>query len=264
MDIIEALTDSFYLVLLISGVWFVTFLFVRYFSKFLREADRRSASFDIDKRTFKTIDRILDTIVIILAIALSLSILGVSSVLYATLTAFGVIGLVIGLAIKDLTSNIFSGLMMLFNPSFLVGDYIEIDNYAGTVEKISLRMTTIRRSDGVLLTMPNTMFITKPIINYSITKKRRIEVTVAIANENDVDKALSFLRKAAESHEHTIQTENIEVVMTDVKDYAVDITLRFWVPRSNLRSSTSFVLKEITNIFKANNVELAVPLRKYV
>lgn len=199
-----------------------------------------------------------------MAIALSLSVLGISGVLYATLTAFGVIGLIIGLAIKDLTSNIFSGIMMLFTPSFLAGDYIEVEKYAGTVEKISLRMTILRRSDGVLLTLPNTLFITKPIINYSSAKKRRVEIKVGIANETDIETALKLLREAAEEHEKTMKTESIDVLITDVKDYAVNITLRFWVPRASLSSSTSEVLKKITETFKKNGVELAVPLRKYV
>lgn len=258
------LTDSIHLISMFIGIWIATILFVRYFHKCILEADRRSDAFEIDKRTFQTIDRILDTIAIILAIALSLSVLGISGVLYATLTAFGVMGLIIGLAVKDLTSNIFSGIMMLFNPSFISGDYIEIDKYSGTVEKISLRMTTIRRSDGVLLTIPNTMFITKPIINYSITKKRRIEIKVGIANEADIEKALGILQKAAEDHEHTLESESIDVVMVDVKDYAVDLTLRFWVPPSSLRSSNSEVLRDVTNSFKRNGIELAVPLRKYV
>jgi small conductance mechanosensitive channel len=264
MDIVSSLVDVAPIAWLLLGIWFVAYLFIRYFDKCVTEASNRSESFDIDARTFKTIDRVLDTVAVILATALTLSVLGITGVLYATLTAFGVIGLIIGLAIKDLTSNVFSGIMMLFNPSFLSGDYIEIEDFAGTVEKISLRMTTLRRSDGVILTLPNTMFITKPIINYSITKKRRVEITVGIANETDVEIALSVLKEAAENHNNTLRSEGIDVVMTDVKDYAVDLTLRFWVPPSHLRSSTSEVLQQVTRSFKKKRIELAVPLRKYI
>lgn len=264
MDIIGTMNDMAYMLFLICAIWIATLVFIRYFGHLIQEADKRSAAFTIDPRTFKSIDRIFDTIAIVLAVALTLSILGVSGVLYATLTAFGVIGLIIGLAIKDLTSNVFSGIMMLFNPSFLVGDYIEIGEYSGTVEKISLRMTQIRRSDGVILTIPNTMFIVKPIVNYSMTKKRRVEIKVGIANENDIEKALAITRAAAEEHDKTLKNEAIEVVLSDVKDYAVDLTLRFWVPPSTLRQSTSVVLRDIAAKFKENSVELAVPLRKYV
>ena len=264
MDFIDIGNDVVYRVIIITAIWTVTVMFVRYFGKCVAEADRRSEAFDIDPRTFKSIDRILDTVAIIMALALSLSVLGITGVLYATLTAFGVIGIIIGMAIKDLTSNIFAGIMMLFNPSFLTGDYIEIEKYSGTVDKISLRMTTIKRSDGVMLTLPNTMFITKPIINYSMAEKRRVEIKVGIANENDIEEALSIIRTSAEEHAHTLKSEDIDVVMTDVKDYAVDLTLRFWVPPSNLRSSTSEVLKAITDRFKEKKIELAIPLRKYI
>lgn len=264
IDIISDLLHKSPIFILLIIIWTATILFIRYFDNLLMEADKLTESFDIDPRTFKSIDRILDAVAILFTLSVSLSILGISSVLYATLTAFGVVGLIIGMAIKDLTANIFSGIMMLFNPSFLSGDYIEIEKYSGTVEKISLRMTTIRRSDGVLLTLPNTLFITKPVINYSITKKRRVEIKVGIANESDIEEALQILSDSAEKHEHTIQSESIEVVMSDVKDYAVDLTLRFWVPRSNLRTSTSEVLKGVTRSFKEHSIALAVPLRKYV
>ena len=180
---------------LIIAIWIATAIFVRYFGHLINKMDKMSRLFDIDKRTFKTIDRIFDTIAVILAISLSLSVLGISGVLYTTLTAFGVIGLIIGMAITDLTSNVFAGIMMIFNPSFLVGEYIEVDKYSGTVEKISLRMTTLRRSDGILLMLPNTLLITKPVINYSATDKRRVEITVGIANENDIEEALQTLRR---------------------------------------------------------------------
>jgi len=250
--------------IIIIALWVVTIIFVRYFSRFMRKFDECCESFAIDRRTFKSLDRILDTVAVILAASVSLSILGISGVLYATLTAFGVIGLIIGLAIKDLTSNIFSGIMMIFNPSFLPGDYIEVDDYAGTVEKISLRMTYIRRSDGVILNLPNTIFITRAVINYSAAKKRRIEIKVGIANEADIEKALQIVRKSAEEHDKTMAGEGIDVVVTDVKDYAVDLTLRFWVQPDFLRSSTSEVLKRITEGFRKESIELAVPLRKYV
>jgi len=264
MDLIGMAIDGAYILLAICAIWIATFIFIRYFGRFMKEADKRSKAFDIDERTFKSLDQILDTIAIVMAIALSLSVMGISGVLYATLTAFGVIGIIIGLAVKDLTSNVFAGIMMLFNPSFLCGDYIEIDRYAGTVEKISLRMTEIRRSDGVILSIPNTMFVTKPIINYSMTKKRRVEIKVGIANESDIEEALMILKTAAEEHAKTLQSESVDVVMTDVKDYAVDLTLRFWVPPLHLRSSTSEVLKKITTLFKKHKIELAVPLRRYV
>lgn len=255
---------EYHQLIVITAIWIVTFIYVRYFGRFLKKIDERSTAFEMDSRTFKTIDRILDSIAILLASALSLSVLGLSGVLYATLTAIGVIGIIIGLAIKDMTANIFAGIMMIFNPSFLVGEYIEVEKYGGTVVKMSIRMTTLRRGDGVLLLLPNTLFVTKPIINYSAAKKRRAEIKVGIANETDIEKALLCLRKAAEEHDKVLPGETIEVVVTDVKDYAVDLTLRFWVLPSFLRSSTSEVLKSISESYKKNNIELAVPLRKYI
>ena len=84
---------------------------------------------------------------------------------------------------------------------------------------------------------------------------------LARVTQEEADRAL---KTAAEEHDKTLESESVDVVMTDVKDYAVDLTLRFWVPPSCLRSSNSEVLKEITSMFLKHNVELAVPLRKYV
>lgn len=260
-DISPSLTYDIIVILLI---WIIAGIFIKYFGKFIKEADARSSTFDIEKRTFKAIDNAMDTVAVIFAFSITLSILGISGVLYTTLTAFGVIGIIIGLATKDITSNIISGIMMVFNPSFLLGDSIEVDGYGGKVEKISLRMTTLRRGDGVLLMLPNTLCVTKPIVNYTAAPIRRVEVQVSISHENDVESALRFLRQVADDNSETISTENIEVAVTDVKDYVLSLTLRFWVPAAYLRSTTSEVYKEITRLFRENNIELAVPLRKYV
>ena len=263
MDIPE-LSEQVQQAILIIGIWIATWIFVRFFGSIIKKAKERSAVFEIDKRTFKAIDRMFDTIAVVMALALSLNFLGISGVLYTTLTAFGVIALIIGMAIKDLASNVFAGIMMIFSPSFLIGEYIAVDKYEGTVEKLSLRMTILRRSDGVLINIPNTLLITEPIINFSTAEKRRVEIRVGIANENDIEMALQQLRLAAVEHDKTIKSEEIEVVMTDVKDYAVDLTMRFWVHPDDLRPSTSEILKSITARFKENHIELAVPLRKYV
>ncbi len=249
---------------IIMALWIITIIFVRYFGRMIKKVEEQSKALSIGERTFKSIDRMLDTMAVILAISITLSILGITGVLYTTLTAFGVIGIMIGIAVSDLTSNLFAGIMLIFNPSFLIGEYIEVEKFAGTVEKVSLRNTILRRSDGVLLILPNKLFITTPIINYSAVEKRRIELGVEIANENDIEEALQVIRNVATEHPQVLTNETVEVVVTDVHDYAVSLTLRFWVKPDDLRNSTSMVLKEITRLFKEKNIELAIPLRKNI
>lgn len=264
MDIPEIWSREFNQLIIVIAVWLITLAFVRFFHNLIALTDRKCESFHIEERTLKAIDRMLDTCAVILAFGITLNIFGMSGVLYTTLTAFGVIGIIIGLAIKDLTSNIFAGVMMIFNPSFMVGDFIEVGNYSGTVRTITLRMTMLVRSDGVLVNLPNTMFITMPVINYSATGERRVEISVGVAHECDIGKAIEVVQNSALEHTHTIREKGVDVALSDVKDSAVYITVRFWVPRAQQRSSTSEVLREITGSFSRYNIQLAVPRREYI
>lgn len=246
------------------AVWLVAWVLVRYLSKWIAALDRHVAGRDIDSRELGTLDRLLDYVVIIVAIAVSIAILGLTEALYSLLTAAGVIGIIVGFAVKDVAANFISGVFILIDQPFVIGDAIDISNYSGAVQKISLRSTDIATWDGPVVTIPNSTVATTPVINYSVNPTRRVDVTFSIAYQEDMEAALETVRNVIEAEARRAPDTSINVYISDVREYAVDIRALFHVPNDDwFAVLMDFRLKALYE-FRRRSVELAVPVRKNV
>jgi small conductance mechanosensitive channel len=214
----------------IAITWIGAWVLVRYLSKWIWAFDKRIKEVDIDTRELGTLDRLLDYLVIIVAIVVTVYILGLSEALYSLLTAAGVIGIIVGFAVKDVAANFISGIFILVDQSFAVGDAIEVGDYGGAVQKISLRSTELATWDGPVVSIPNSTMATTPVINYTVNPTRRVDVTFSIAYEEDVDNALNAVRTVIEAEDRRSHDMSVYVYVSDVREYAIDVRTLFHVP----------------------------------
>jgi small conductance mechanosensitive channel len=211
-----------------------------------------------------TLDRLLDYGVIAVAVMISISILGWSQALYSLLTAAGVIGIIVGFAVKDVAANFISGVFILIDQPFVVGDDVSVSDYSGTVTEISLRSTGITTWDGPVVSIPNSTMAITPVINYSVNPTRRVNVTFSIAYEEDVDNALDVVRTVIGAEERRDQDQEATIYVSDVREYAIDITALFHVPRADWFAVLKGFRPRVLAEFRRRGVELAVPVRKNV
>jgi len=162
-------------ILAVVATWLAVYILVRYLSRWLGRLAKAATVFGIDRREFKVLDTILDYAIIAAGVLVTLSILDLTSLLYSVLTAAGVATVMIGFAVKDVAANFVSGLFILLDQPFVVGDFIKVKEHAGRVEKISLRSTRIITSEGEVVTIPNSLLATTPIVNYSIGQRTSSE-----------------------------------------------------------------------------------------
>lgn len=114
----------------------------------------------------------------------------------AILASAGILGLAIGFGAQSLVKDVISGFFILFEDQFSVGDYVKIDTVEGTVEEIGLRTCKIRQWTGELNIIPNGG-ITR-VTNYNRGPMLAV-VTVALAYEEDIDKAIKVLNEECEA-----------------------------------------------------------------
>jgi small conductance mechanosensitive channel len=244
--------------------WISAWILVRYLSKWIETFDEHVKGLDIDSRDLGALDRLLDYAVIIIAVAISISLLGWTDGLYSLLTAAGVIGIIVGFAVKDVAANFISGVFILIDQPFVVGDAIEIKDYSGTVTQISLRSTEIATWDGPVVSIPNSAVATTPVINYSVNPTRRVDVTFSIAYEGDVDNALDAMQAVIEAEDRCIQDKGVNVYVSNVREYAIDVRALFHVSNDDWFSVLKDFRPKVLVEFRRRNVELAVPVRKTV
>ena len=104
------------------------------------------------------------------------------------LAGLGIGGVALAMASKDTVANLFGSLVIFLDKPFQIGDWIEMDDVEGTVEEVGLRTTRVRTFANSLVTVPNLMFTTKAINNWSKMRKRRIKMTVGITYDTQPDK----------------------------------------------------------------------------
>ncbi len=248
----------------IAVTWVLVFILVRYLSKWIEKLDEHVREMDIDSREMKALDKLLDYVIIIVGILITISLLDLTSVLYSLLTAAGVATIVIGFAVKDVAANFISGIFLLIDQTFVVGDAVKVGNYSGQVQKIALRSTTIATWDGPVVTIPNSLLATEPVINYSANAERRVNLTISIASENDLQAAMTILRDLVEAEPRRVAEKEPTIYVSDVHDHAIDITVLFHTPSADWFAVSSDYRRAVAEAFKQNRVELAVPVYKCV
>ncbi|MEQ9365092.1 MAG: mechanosensitive ion channel [Leptospirales bacterium] len=175
----------------------------------------------------------------------------------------GALGVGIGLGLQDIVKNFVSGLVLLFERPITVGDYIEVDDMIGQVERIGIRSSTVRIVDGSDVIVPNGMLLSEKVRNWTLTDyKRRIDVNVGVAYGSDPKLVLKLLDEAARRQEHIIPGEDPQVYFLGFGDSSLDFTVRVFTEQITLRLQIQSELT--TSVYSALNeagVEIPFPQR---
>jgi len=163
-------------------------------------------------------------------IALTLiAVLGQFGVQTTSLVAvLGAAGLAIGLALQGTLSNLAGGVMLLAFRPFKVGDYIDASGHAGTVKSLTLFTTELATPDNVRIVVPNTDLWGKAIKNFSANPTRRLDITIGISYDDDMDKALAVCLEVAKADERIHIDPEPASFVTELGDSSVNVNLRIW------------------------------------
>jgi small conductance mechanosensitive channel len=205
---------------------------------------------------------ILQTLTMFFGLTIALNILNLDKAVASLLAGVGIIGLALGFAFQDLSSNFISGLYMAFRRPFEIGDKVETNAFVGTVEKIELRSTTICTTAGLHVIIPNKDIFQKPIINYSRSENRRVELDFTLPNTTDLAFAESIVRKAL-VQVHGNVSKDIEFYYTGFEDPKVKLTVSFQIenrePKGFMTHRHHAILAIHREFGENNLVKIATP-----
>ncbi|MCP5106046.1 MAG: mechanosensitive ion channel family protein [bacterium] len=114
------------------------------------------------------------------------------------LAGFGLGGAALALASKDTVANVFGSIVIFFDKPFQIGDWIEMGSLEGTVEDVGLRTTRVRTFANSLVTVPNALFTTHSVNNWSKMKKRRIKMNIGVGYSASPEKVHQLVAKIRE------------------------------------------------------------------
>jgi small conductance mechanosensitive channel len=111
----------------------------------------------------------------------------------AVLAGLGIAGIAVGLAAKDSIENFISGVIILVDKPFSIGDHVSVEDTYGTVEQITLRSTRVRTRDNRIMVMPNVHMINQKVYNHASRPYLRVQIPFGIAYKEYPQKAREVL-----------------------------------------------------------------------
>ncbi len=139
--------------------------------------------FDFAFKLFRIIIYIIAGFIVITALGIRLD---------GLIAGLGIGGVIITLAAQDTAKNLFGGLVIFLDKPFVVGDWIQMDAYEGTVEDITFRSTRVRTFENSVLNIPNSTISNASIINWSKMEKRRYRTNLCIELDTPLEKLEKF------------------------------------------------------------------------
>ncbi|BDQ33525.1 mechanosensitive ion channel family protein [Pseudodesulfovibrio portus] len=167
----------------------------------------------------------------------------------ALLGSLGVVGLTLGFALKDVISNIISGVLLHMDRPFTVDDLVEVDGKYGRVDLITLRTTRIVTNDGKMVAVPNAEVMNKTVVSYTNFPHLRLDISVCVGVSEDLDNARMLLLSQIENDPDYMTTPSPAVVVTQLNDYNVELELQAWISNERKHIKKAYELRE--RIFKS-------------
>lgn len=176
----------------------------------------------------------------------------------------GAIAIGIGFGTQALMNNFISGLILLFERGIRVGDLINVDGNLGRVTKLGSRCSQIRQPDGVEVLVPNSMFLEKNVVNWTLTDStHRYDFTIGFAYGANTADILTVLRKALEEHEEVLRDPAPAVYFDAFGDSALIFHLYYWLSldRSNSLQVGSDLRLRIDALCREAGLDIPFPQR---
>lgn len=165
--------------------------------------------------------------VFVVGCVVSLGILGVQAT--ALVTSLGLAGVTIGFALKDVLANSMSGILLLLQRPFTIGDHISVAGCEGTVRDIRVRDTLIEQGDGRMVYVPNATVFNAPIINTLSAVRRRLDVQTHVPLSADLDAARDAALGALRDMPGILEEAPIEALYLRVGVASAILAARGWV-----------------------------------
>ncbi len=190
---------------------------------------------ELHQSTREVASKLLEVATFVVIVLLLLNVMGINLTAFAVFG--GALGVGLGFGLQAIASNFISGLIILFDRSVTVGDYVEFDGgCAGIVRELTMRSTTLETFEGKDVIVPNEKFIVETFINWTHKDKRqRYRVDFSVAYSSDIDELVALIKRVVASHPKVLSGEELPIEyrpdceIASFGDSGVNMFVEFWM-----------------------------------
>lgn len=176
----------------------------------------------------------------------------------------GLGGVVVALAAQDIAKNLFGGLAIIIDKPFVVGDWIKVGEYEGTVVDITFRSTRIKTVEDTIVNIQNSTLANDSITNFAKMEKRRYSFNLKLplnTNTDTVDTIITRI-KFVLGHEKNVLKDSIIVECNSILNDGINILVALYtniIPYNDYLTFRTKINQDILNIIEAENIKLSYP-----
>lgn len=211
----------------------------------------------LDAHRSMVLRRLVFYLVLGLAVATALNELGFK--LGVLLGAAGILSVAIGFASQTSASNLISGLFLVGERPFGIGDAIKVGGTTGEVLSIDLLSVKLRTFDNLFVRIPNETLIKSEVVNLSRFPIRRADLLLAIARKEDIGRVRELLFAVAEANPLCLEEPKPLFIVAGFGASSIDLQFSVWAKRENFLELKNSMYEEIKRAFDAHGIEIPFP-----
>ncbi|MFV8365174.1 mechanosensitive ion channel family protein [Flavobacterium sp. XS1P27] len=238
-------------------ILFIGLYAIRLINRFIRKLMIKR---DLDPTLTKFLADILLWVLRVLLFVTFISNLGIETSSFVAI--LGAMGLAVGLSLQGSLSNFAGGMLIILFKPFKVNDTIEAQGVTGTVSEIQIFVTKLITANNQTIFIPNGSLSNGNIINYSLQKIRRADLTIAISYDTDIKKVKEIITAILKNNPKVLQTPSAEVSVKNLTDNAIQLAVRPWANNEDYGVVFSETLESCKLAFDAAGIVIQPYIRE--
>ncbi|MFA6504631.1 MAG: mechanosensitive ion channel family protein [Treponemataceae bacterium] len=177
------------------------------------------------------------------------------------LGAAGIVGIALGFASQTSVSNIISGLFLLGEKPFTVGDVIKVGDKTGIILAIDLMSIKIRTFDNLFIRLPNEKVLNTEVVNITRFPIRRLDISISVAYKENIGRVKDILAETALKNPFALSEPEPLVIIQNFGDSGIEFFLGVWFLKTDLIQLKNSLMQGIKERFDAEGIEMPFPHR---
>jgi small conductance mechanosensitive channel len=205
-------------------------------------------------------------IVFLLGIYIVFHVADLTNVALTILGGTGLLGIVLGIAFRDITENFLASIFLSVQNPFHAGDLIEINDNTGFVQRLTIRATLLITLDGNHLQIPNATVYKSSILNYTSNPNQRVIFVIGIGYDASVTTAQDIAAKIFEKHPAVLREPEPWILVDELASSTINLKFYFWVDGSkhNVLKVKSSLLRQIKTAYMTEGISMPDDARERV
>jgi small conductance mechanosensitive channel len=205
-------------------------------------------------------------IVFLLGIYVVFHVADLTNVALTVLGGTGLLGIILGIAFRDITENFLASIFLSLQNPFHAGDFVDINGSAGIVQRLTIRATILMTLDGNHMQIPNSVVFKSVILNYTSNPNQRTQFVIGIGYDTSITTAQDIGSKILADHPAVLSEPEPWVLVDELAASTINMKFYFWVDGSmhNILKVKSSVLRLVKSAYQKHRISMPDESREMV